>query len=138
MSRRIDPTADRAVYRQLADILRAQIESGELAAGEMLPSETRLIDIYDVGRNSVRQALALLRGEGLITMTPRVGAHVRRQVEPTTVHIRPGDRVTARLPTAAERRELGIPEGVPVLVVHRAGGEEIHAGDRTLLQVEPV
>ena len=66
----IDPSADRAVFRQLADLLRDQIQSGELAPGEPLPSELRLAQEYGISRTTVRQAMLgvydrrVMRGEG--------------------------------------------------------------------------
>ena len=33
MARGIDPMSDRPVYRQIADVLRARIEGGDLALG---------------------------------------------------------------------------------------------------------
>lgn len=45
-----------------------------------------------------------------------------------------GDTASARMPTRAERRELDIGEGVPVLVVFRAdGSRELYAADRIRL-----
>jgi GntR family transcriptional regulator len=136
MQRRIDPTADRAVYRQLADILREQIQSGALQPGQQLPSEGSLAQEYELGRNSVRQALALLRGEGLIVVKPRLGAYVRAARPIVTVSLGLGDRVSVRMPTDTERRRLDIPGAVALLVVERASGEEeLHPGDRTVLEV---
>ncbi|MFP3901384.1 MAG: GntR family transcriptional regulator [Acidimicrobiia bacterium] len=53
-------------YRAIADELRARVESGELAAGVLLPSESRLSATHGVSRVTVRKALELLRDEGLI------------------------------------------------------------------------
>jgi DNA-binding GntR family transcriptional regulator len=46
----IDPSADRPVYKQLADILRQRIESGSYTEGEMLPSAAELARTFVVGR----------------------------------------------------------------------------------------
>ncbi|MET7417541.1 GntR family transcriptional regulator [Dactylosporangium sp. NPDC005555] len=48
-------------YRRIAADLRAQIESGELAAGALLPSESALVAQYGVARGTARQALAALQ-----------------------------------------------------------------------------
>jgi GntR family transcriptional regulator len=53
-------------YRTIADELRSRIDSGELAAGALLPSESELSAAYGVSRVTVRKALELLRDEGLI------------------------------------------------------------------------
>ncbi len=53
-------------YRTIADELRSRIDSGELAAGALLPSESELSAAYGVSRVTVRKALELLRDEELI------------------------------------------------------------------------
>ncbi|MER7457224.1 GntR family transcriptional regulator [Micromonospora sp. NPDC126480] len=127
----IDPSADRAVFRQLADLLRDRIMSGDLAPGASLPSELRLAQEYGLSRTSVRQAIALLRSEGLVIVEPPRGTFVRSMEPSETVTLRKGDTASARMPTPAERRELDIGEGVPVLVVFRAdGSRELYPADR--------
>jgi GntR family transcriptional regulator len=73
----IDRTSDRPVYKQVADALRAAIRSGELADGQLLASETELMDRYGVSRNSARNAVALLRVEGLVVTEHGRGTFVR-------------------------------------------------------------
>jgi len=53
-------------YQQIAEELRVQIETGDLAPGQNLPSETALIDRYGVSRLTVRAAIRDLRAAGLI------------------------------------------------------------------------
>lgn len=119
------------MFRQLADLLRDRITSGDLAPGASLPSELRLAQEYGLSRTSVRQAISLLRSEGLVIVQPPRGTFVR-SMEPTeTVTLRKGDTASARMPTPAERKELDIGEGVPVLVVFRAdGSREVYPADR--------
>lgn len=50
----------------IAGDLRRQLAAGELVAGSVLPSEADLAGAYGVSRVTVRKALELLRGEGLI------------------------------------------------------------------------
>src|SRR3954447_5810711 len=64
-------------YRQIAGHLREAIRRGELAPGDKLPSETELIDHYHVARMTVRQAVAELRGEGLVVAEHGRGVFVR-------------------------------------------------------------
>lgn len=53
-------------YAQLASILRAQIRSGELRPGDLLPSEGELGELYGISRTAVRQALDELVDESLV------------------------------------------------------------------------
>jgi len=65
-------------HARIATDLRRAIGSGELAVGERLPPEVKLMGRYDVARGTVRQALAALRTEGLVAggrgAPPRVRA----------------------------------------------------------------
>lgn len=67
------------LFRQIADELRAAITSGRLRPGEQIPSENELAERHRTTRVTVRKALALLRGEGLIVSEQGRGAFVRPQ-----------------------------------------------------------
>jgi GntR family transcriptional regulator len=73
----IDPSSDRPVFKQIADQVRAAIESGELASGAQLPSEQDLMDAHRVARGTIRQAMNLLRSEGLVRTEHGRGSFVR-------------------------------------------------------------
>ncbi len=53
-------------WQQLADLLRARIESGELAPGDRLPSIVSLSQEHDLAPVTVRKAITQLQREGLI------------------------------------------------------------------------
>jgi DNA-binding GntR family transcriptional regulator len=128
----IDPNADRAVFRQLADLLRNRILSGELQPGASLPSELRMAQEYGLSRTSVRQAVSILRSEGLVSVQRPRGTFVREAEFTDTVTLRQGDTASARMPSPTERRDLDLSEGVPILVISRADGStELYAADRT-------
>jgi GntR family transcriptional regulator len=73
----VDPQADRPVYKQIADLLRSAIMSGRLEPGEQLPSEHELVAEHGVSRGTARQAITLLRNEGLIDVVHGLGSFVR-------------------------------------------------------------
>ncbi|MGW0195906.1 GntR family transcriptional regulator [Nonomuraea sp. NPDC003201] len=130
----IDFGSDRPVHRQLADIIREDIAAGRLKAGQALPSETRLMQQYELGRVAVRQALGVLRGEGLIVTVKREGSYVRPQVPVERVAVERTAEVTARMPSPDERKELDIPEGVPVFVIKQPRKRNrVLPADRTIL-----
>ncbi len=132
----IDPASYEPVYRQLAGILRDQIRTGQLRPGDALPAEARLAQTFNVGRDSVRQALASLRSEGLVITIRGVGTSVREQAtDVTVVRAGAGTRVAARVATADERLQLGLPEGTAVLVVTRKGEpDEVLRADRNIVE----
>lgn len=67
------------MYQQIADVLRAQIDTGNLEPGAKLPTEAELRDEYGVSRETVRKALGLLVNEGLIISARPQGHFVRRR-----------------------------------------------------------
>jgi len=62
----IDPTSKVPLYHQVYETLRGGILRGEWEPGALLPAEPELISQYKVSRITIRQALDLLSGEGLI------------------------------------------------------------------------
>jgi GntR family transcriptional regulator len=54
------------IYVQLADDLAKRIERGEFPVGARLPSEAELAQDYRTAKMTVRRALEILRGRGLI------------------------------------------------------------------------
>ncbi|WP_442790454.1 GntR family transcriptional regulator [Nonomuraea sp. NBC_01738] len=69
-------------YRRIADSLRSWIATGGYPPGSMLPSESRLCREFGVARTTIRRALTLLEGDGLILAIPAKGRVV--QGGPTT------------------------------------------------------
>lgn len=123
--------ADRA--RQVADLLRRQVLHGGFPDG-VLPAETRLMAEFGTSRNTVRDALDLLRAEGLIERCPGVGTVVTTAKYPhglesllglaETLH--PHGVVTNELRTSGlltpppeVSARLGLPDGEPVVYVER-------------------
>jgi GntR family transcriptional regulator len=70
------------MYRHIAEDLRAQIDSGAIAPGAKLPTESDLRVGYGAARNTVREAVKLLASRGLVETRPGLGTFVTRHVEP--------------------------------------------------------
>jgi DNA-binding GntR family transcriptional regulator len=64
------------IYRQVAEILREMITSGELPAGRPLPSEQALRQTYGISRGTARHAAALLVEAGWARTSPGRGHYV--------------------------------------------------------------
>lgn len=60
----LNPNSPTALYRQLADLLRGQIERGELAG--RVPSVKTLAQQHQVAVGTAERALAILREDGLV------------------------------------------------------------------------
>lgn len=72
----IDPTARLPPYRQLAEIIRRRIASGEYPKGSRLPSESDFMEEFEIGRNTARRAVAVLRDEGIVETVATRGSYV--------------------------------------------------------------
>jgi GntR family transcriptional regulator len=70
------------MYRQIAEDLRAQIESGELGPGQQLRTEGELRDHYAASRNTVRDAIKWLTNLGLVETRPGQGTFVVEKIDP--------------------------------------------------------
>ncbi|WP_344859476.1 GntR family transcriptional regulator [Amycolatopsis ultiminotia] len=118
--------------RRLRDLLRSAVQGDRLPGGQ-LPGEAELMAQHGLPRAAVREALALLRAEGLIERTQGIGthavthpvstgiteAHGTSSPAPTSVlnrRTRPRvlDRSVVPLPAVAAER-LGAPPGTPCL-----------------------
>lgn len=75
----------------LVNTLIAQIESGDLAPGQRLPTEQEIVAATGVSRTVVREALAALRARGLITTRQGLGAFVAKDPLPKTFSVLPDD-----------------------------------------------
>jgi GntR family transcriptional regulator len=67
-------------YLRIARELRARIESGAYADGFRMPTEAELCDAFRVSRITVRQALALLERERLVSRERGRGTFARRRL----------------------------------------------------------
>ncbi len=117
-------------YRQLLQILRTKILSGELASGERLPTEEELGQTYGLSRGTVRKAIEQLCAEGLVRTEQGSGTYVST-VHPNAVPFRftscapeipPAFRVVTKevIPASmviAER--LIVPLGEPLIHIGR-------------------
>jgi GntR family transcriptional regulator len=122
-------------FAAIASSLRRDIDSGALGPGAALPSEAELSARFAVSRGTVRQALAALRAEGLISggrgRSPRVTRSILAQSFDQMVSFSawaerlgrtPSARTLelARRPVGAEAaRKLGVEIGRPVFQYKR-------------------
>lgn len=71
-----------AKYQNIAEELRIQIRAGQYASAAFLPTEFELCRVYNVSRQTVRQALSLLVDEGLIERRQGSGSRIVRHSAP--------------------------------------------------------
>jgi len=73
----IDRDLYKPAYVQLADIVRAQVASGELRPGDQLPSEAQFVARYGLSPMTIRRALNILVDEGVLNARQGKGTFVR-------------------------------------------------------------
>ncbi|MFJ3670837.1 winged helix-turn-helix domain-containing protein [Streptomyces sp. NPDC090106] len=133
---RSTPDADRPLYWRIAATLLEELRDGTIPPGRRLPGERRLAEHFGASRETVRQALQVLRHSGAVT-TDRRGTHAALPGEPVRtpsalafpVGARTGveaDRATVawETPPPGHAEALGLAPHRPTLV-HRyeaAGG----------------
>ncbi|MFS1300157.1 GntR family transcriptional regulator [Streptosporangium longisporum] len=64
------------MYQQIAEDIAERVRSGSLRQRRPIPSETMLMQQYDVARETVRRAVGLLRDQGWIYTVPQRGSYV--------------------------------------------------------------
>ncbi|WP_232527788.1 GntR family transcriptional regulator [Microbacterium suaedae] len=134
--RALDRQSPHPMYHQLKHRLLELIEEDGLAPGDLLPGEHRMCEMYDVSRTVVRQALAQLEHEGVVSRVRGKGTFVAPQkVAEALVHTLHGlhEDMTARGADVTSRvfrqriesasdevaDALGIAPGEPVVVIER-------------------
>ncbi len=123
------------MYRQIAEDLRQQIESGLLASGRQLPTELDLRDRYSASRNTVRDAIKWLTNLGLVETRPGQGTFVVEKIDPFVTTLTAdarsgfgfgGGEGTSYLSEVSERNRK--PSTSPIQVAIKQASEEVAAG----------
>ena len=109
------------LYRQLFEILREEIVSGRLEADRRVATEFELMKRFSVSRTTVRQTIARLRKEGLISVHRGKGTFVGRgRIEP---------ELSALTGFVEDMQALGLTASAKVLGVEDVKASEDVAGN---------
>ena len=76
MTEALERGAGVALWRQIAQTLRSDIQVGRFAGGKQLPTEAALSQRFAVNRHTVRRALAYLADQGLVRVEQGRGSFV--------------------------------------------------------------
>jgi GntR family transcriptional regulator len=127
-------------YLQIADALRRDIKDGTYSAGDQLPAETALLERFrsqfgTLSLPTLRQALAVLRAEGLIASQQGIGTFVRsdRRLQRRSRHRYGRARADRQLLTSHLEHQIYFsgPSEVPQAV---ADASTLDAGERVVLR----
>ena len=124
------PSDTRPLHQQVAAALRALIMSGDLAAGDQLPSTSRLVAQYGAANPTIQKAASALKDEGFLRSRPGAGVYVRDRrpfVVSAANYLGPMPRgysyqlldVTEARPTADAAKMLGLGDGEVAVMRHR-------------------
>jgi GntR family transcriptional regulator len=120
------------MYRQIAEDLREQIESGTLEPGQQLRTELELQKHYGASRNTVRDAIKWLMTLGLVETRPGQGTFVVQKIDPfvTTLTSDPSSAGASEgasyLSEVRERNR--VPSDSPIQVEIQAASGDIARG----------
>lgn len=64
------------LYRQLADIIKEKVYSGEFSKDQRIPTETELMEAFSVSRITVRSAIDQLVEQGILVKIPGKGTFI--------------------------------------------------------------
>lgn len=90
-------------YKRLADELRSQIARGDLPVGSALPSASQLMKTHAVSTTVVRDALKILRDEGLVYGQAGKAVYVRATPEESAAERMSLDELTQGFHQLEER-----------------------------------
>ena len=85
MSVASEPIVRRKLSDEVFARLKHMIETGELKAGDDMPSERELMERYGVGRPAIREAMQALAGKGLVEISQGERAKVLRITAETII-----------------------------------------------------
>jgi GntR family transcriptional regulator, transcriptional repressor for pyruvate dehydrogenase complex len=64
----------RSAVDHVSEEIRSLIRSRRLTVGDVLPSETDVAPMYGASRNTMREAMRVLRAYGIVESRPKIGA----------------------------------------------------------------
>ncbi len=111
----LDWEGSKAIYLQIADYLRQEIQKGRLLPGTALPGSRSLAEQLGVNRKTVVEAYEQLLAEGWLESRHKSGTFVSPQLPQQTDH-RGRSKVSTTLPrpaSAAKAPVVTITDGIP-------------------------
>lgn len=106
MTRRLDAASPVPLYHQLAEALRADMLSGALAPGDLLPPLRKAADMWGVNLHTVRHAYRALADAGLVRTSAPRGSVVQRTADALIAIAPDEDVITRFLREAREQHGL--------------------------------
>ncbi|MGI5491719.1 GntR family transcriptional regulator [Microtetraspora malaysiensis] len=102
------------VYKQIAELIREQIDQGDLTPGDAVPSEAELEAEYGIARMTARRVARELREQGLVYTVQGEGTFVGRPGTPRSPDRTPiYQQIAADISARIRKGELQINRPIP-------------------------
>ncbi|MDH6218522.1 biotin operon repressor [Streptomyces pseudovenezuelae] len=119
--------------QEIADILRDRIRTGDLKAGDRLPTQAELADEFGVERGTVRQALRALQEDGLLSNVskgspPRIAEPPATSGEPQPTMVGLAPRLTQAFALPHVRIDVVCHTAETLMIALGESVRQIHEG----------
>ena len=89
------------LYYQTENYIREKILNGEWEVGSRIPTELQLMEMFQISRATLRQAISDLVNEGILERCQGKGTFVRRRLaynnDPTMIWVKPVEGIRHRI-----------------------------------------
>lgn len=126
------PLRPKRVTELLIDEIKVLIEADSLKPGDKMPTEQELMRIFKVSRTSVREALSVLRQEGLVDIMQGKGTFLKKHYTPLPDVSDPSSRGLYHF---AEARRI-LETTLARLAAERASGEDFEKMEAAVARLE--
>ncbi|HTK02212.1 MAG TPA: FadR/GntR family transcriptional regulator [Bordetella sp.] len=123
---------------KLSEILTRQIESGERAPGSRLPTEEQLAAEYGVSRTVIREGIARLKSDGLVTTRQGLGAFVAETLTAAPFRIMAGAETPQQTVQQVFELRIGVETQAAALAAERATATQLREIRTALKELEHV
>jgi DNA-binding FadR family transcriptional regulator len=117
----------KSLAHEVVERIRAEIAGGKLPPGARLPTEQTMIAAFGVSRTVVREAVAALRAEGLVSTRQGVGAFVADQRARQPFRLAPGGLPSIEEVLQVMELRTGVETEAAGLAAARATKAQVHA-----------
>lgn len=95
------------LYYQTENYIREKILNGEWEVGSRIPTELQLMEMFQISRATLRQAISDLVNEGILERCQGKGTFVRRRLaynnDPTIIWVKPVEGIRHRIVSVEHR-----------------------------------
>lgn len=122
----------RGLVPEIVDSLTQDIREGRLLPGDKLPTESALVDRFEVSRTVVREAISRLQASGLVETRHGIGTFVMEPRDSGTFRLAPEDFATAADVIEVLELRISLESEAAYLAAQRRTPENLDVMDKAL------